>query len=138
MNIGSGNGLVNKMQWNTTISTQGKQFENVVCKMMCILSRPLCVDTMYPEKTEALATLQKQKKDGRSASSIVSLDNQGHGLLSKIHVQSRASWQELFIMASDWLVPVMSANQIPDLKSLLTNMDYNMEINPGSSTCNAK
>ena len=31
-------------------------------------------------------------------------------------------------MASDWLAAVLPANQMTDLKSLLTNMDFNMEI----------
>ena len=30
-------------------------------------------------------------------------------------------------MASDWLAAVPPANQIPGLKFLLTNMDFNME-----------
>ena len=52
IDISLGNGLVIKLQWNTTIFTQGKQFENVVCKMMSILSWPKCVNAMYPEKTD--------------------------------------------------------------------------------------
>ena len=31
-------------------------------------------------------------------------------------------------MASDWLPAVLPANQMPGLKILLTNMDFNMEI----------
>ena len=31
-------------------------------------------------------------------------------------------------MASDWLVAVMPANQMPGLKTFLTNMGFNMEI----------
>ena len=31
-------------------------------------------------------------------------------------------------MASDWLVAVLPANYMRGLKSLLTNMDFNMEI----------
>ena len=31
-------------------------------------------------------------------------------------------------MASDWLAAVMQANQMPGLKSLLTNRDFNMGI----------
>ena len=31
-------------------------------------------------------------------------------------------------MASDWLAAVLPANQMPGLKNLLTNMDFNMEI----------
>ena len=31
-------------------------------------------------------------------------------------------------MASDWLAAVLPAYQMPGLKSLLTNMGYNMEI----------
>ena len=31
-------------------------------------------------------------------------------------------------MASDWLVAVLPAKQMPVLKYLLTNMDFNMEI----------
>ena len=31
-------------------------------------------------------------------------------------------------MASDWLVAVLPANQIPDLNIFVINMDFNMDI----------
>ena len=31
-------------------------------------------------------------------------------------------------MASDWLATVLPANQMPGLKTLLTNMEFNIEI----------
>ena len=41
---------------------------------------------------------------------------QGWGLLSKIHVKFYVSQQEFSNMASDWLVAVLPANQMPGLK----------------------
>ena len=43
-------------------------------------------------------------------------DDQGWGLLSKIHVKFCVSWQGFPNMASDWLVAVLPANQMPSLK----------------------
>ena len=51
----------------------------------------------------------------------------GWGLLSKIHVKFHVRLQGFSNIASDWLVAVLPANQMPGLK-ILTNMDFNMEI----------
>ena len=55
-------------------------------------------------------------------------NHHGWGLLGKIHVKFYASYQGFSNMASDWLAAVLPANQMPGWRSLLTNMDFNMEI----------
>ena len=56
----------------------------------------------------------------------------GPGLLRNIHVKIHISLQRISNLASDWLAAQLPANQMPGLKihvrkSLLTNMEFNME-----------
>ena len=50
------------------------------------------------------------------------------GFLSKILVKIHAKLQRFSNMASDWLAIILPGNEMPGLKILLTNMDFNSDI----------
>ena len=54
--------------------------------------------------------------------------NQGPGMIKKTHLKINVSWQWFSNMASDWLAARLSANQMPGLKTLLTEMDFKVDI----------